>query len=89
MEASEIEKFFTKNNEIEINSIQSHIVTSKKFLKYFLGFINEANEISIEKHRKIIDVMKNKLVSLCLSYEEVIDEYVVANAVSHQRMKLF
>ena len=30
MEASEIEKFFTNNNEIEINSIQSHIVTSKK-----------------------------------------------------------
>ena len=31
--------------------------------------------------------MKDKLVSLCLSYEEVIDEYVEANAVSYQRMK--
>ena len=88
MESSEIEQFFTKIKEIEINSIQSQIDTnSKKFLKAFLGFINEANAITIQKHKKIIDVMKDKLVSLCLSYEEVIDEYVVANVVSYQQMK--
>ncbi len=88
MESSEVEKFFIENKEIDINVIQSKIdITSKKFLKTFLGFINETNEIAIHKHKKIIDVMKDKLVSLCLSYEEVIDEYVVANVVSYQRMK--
>ena len=88
MESSEVKKFFIENKEIDINVIQSKIdITSKKFLKTFLGFINETNEIAIHKHKKIIDVMKDKLVSLCLSYEEVIDEYVVANVVSYQRMK--
>ena len=88
MESSEVEKFFIENKEIDINVIQSKIdITSKTFLKTFLGFINETNEIAIHKHKKIIDVMKDKLVSLCLSYEEVIDEYVVANVVSYQRMK--
>ena len=88
MESSEVEKFFIENKEIDINVIQSKIdITSKKFLKTFLGFINETNEIAIHKHKKIIDVMKDKLVSLCLSYEEVIDEYVVANVVSYRRMK--
>ena len=88
MESSEIEKFFIENKEIDINVIQSKIdITSKKFLKIFLGFINEKNEITIKKHKMMIDVMKDKLVSLCLSYEDVIDEYVVANVVSYQRMK--
>ena len=88
MESSEVKKFFIENKEIDINVIQSKIdITSKTFLKTFLGFINETNEIAIHKHKKIIDVMKDKLVSLCLSYEEVIDEYVVANVVSYQRMK--
>ena len=88
MESSEVKKFFIESKEIDINVIQSKIdITSKKFLKTFLGFINETNEIAIHKHKKIIDVMKDKLVSLCLSYEEVIDEYVVANVVSYQRMK--
>ena len=88
MESSEVKKFFIENKEIDINVIQSKIdITSKKFLKTFLGFINETNEIAIHKHKKIIDVMKDKLVSLCLSYEEVIVEYVVANVVSYQRMK--
>ena len=88
MESSEVKKFFIENKEIDINVIQSKIdITSKKFLKTFLGFINETNEIAIHKHKKIIDVMKDKLVSLCLSYEEVIDEYVVANVVSYQKMK--
>ena len=88
MESSEVKKFFIENKEIDINVIQSKIdITSKKFLKTFLGFINETNEIAIHKHKKIIDVMKDKLVLLCLSYEEVIDEYVVANVVSYQRMK--
>ena len=88
MESSEVKKFFIENKEIDINVIQSKIdITSKKFLKTFLGFINETNEIAIHKHKQIIDVMKDKLVSLCLSYEEVIDEYVVANVVSYQRMK--
>ena len=40
MESSEIEKFFIENKEIDINVIQSKIdITSKKFLKMFLGFI--------------------------------------------------
>lgn len=59
---------------------------TKEFFKCFLTFICDNKTIELEKEMKIIEILRNELITLGLKYTDVVDEWAIANVVLYQRM---
>ena len=83
----QIEKYFTnKNNNFE-NIENSIDIRNSNFFINFLDFITLNKKISIFKQNEILKNFHNKLIEISLSFSEKLDEFIISNLVSFQRMK--
>ena len=83
----QIEKYFTnKNNNFE-NIENSIDIRNSNFFINFLDFITLNKKISIFEQNEILENFHNKLIEISLSFSEKLDEFIISNLVSFQRMK--
>ena len=82
----QIEKYFIENKKFE--NIENFIeIRNSNFFTNFLEFITLNKKISIFKQNEILENFRNKLIEISLNYSEKLDEFIISNLVSFQRMK--
>ena len=82
----QIEKYFIENKKFE--NIENFIeIRNSNFFTNFLEFITLNKKISIFKQNEILENFRNKLTEISLNYSEKLDEFIISNLVSFQRMK--
>ena len=81
-----IEKYFIDNPLFD-NIEENMNIRTPKFLSDFLEFICFSKKVNIENQNKILLNFKNKLFEICFKNSEKLEEFIIANLVSFQRMK--
>ena len=81
-----IEKYFIDNPLFD-NIEENMNIRTPKFLSDFLEFICFSKKVDIENQNKILLNFKNKLFEICFKNSEKLEEFIIANLVSFQRMK--
>ena len=81
-----IEKYFIDNPLFD-NIEENMNIRTPKFLSDFLEFICFSKKVDIENQNKILLNFKNKLFEICFNNIEKLEEFIIANLVSFQRMK--
>ena len=81
-----IEKYFIDNPLFD-NIEENMNIQTPKFLSDFLEFICFSKKVNIENQNKILLNFKNKLFEICFKNSEKLEEFIIANLVSFQRMK--
>ena len=81
-----IEKYFIDNPLFD-NIEENMNIQTPKFLSDFLEFICFSKKVDIENQNKILLNFKNKLFEICFNNIEKLEEFIIANLVSFQRMK--
>lgn len=72
----------TFDNEVELPDA----FNTKEFFKCFLTFICDNNLIDYDKEIKMIEVLRNEIITVGLKYTDTIDEWSIATVVLYQRM---
>ncbi len=84
----QIEKYFIENKKNNFENIENFIeIRNSNFFTNFLEFITLNKKISIFKQNEILENFRNKLIEISLNYSEKLDEFIISNLVSFQRMK--
>ena len=84
----QIEKYFIENKKNNFENIENVIeIRNSNFFTNFLEFITLNKKISIFKQNEILENFRNKLIEISLNYSEKLDEFIISNLVSFQRMK--
>ena len=84
----QIEKYFIENKKNNFENIENFIeIRNSNFFTNFLDFITLNKKISILKQNEILENFRNKLIEISLNYSEKLDEFIISNLVSFQRMK--
>ena len=84
----QIEKYFIENKKNNFENIENFIeIRNSNFFTNFLDFITLNKKISIFKQNEILENFRNKLIEISLNYSEKLDEFIISNLVSFQRMK--
>jgi hypothetical protein len=84
----QIEKYFIENKKNNFENIENFIeIRNSNFFINFLEFITLNKKISIFKQNEILENFRNKLIEISLNYSEKLDEFIISNLVSFQRMK--
>ena len=82
----DIENFYINN--LSFDSVEEKFnIETPKFLYNFLEFICFSKKVDIENQNKILINFKKKFIEICLKNIEKLEEFVIANLVSYQRMK--
>ena len=82
----DIEHFYINNLSLD-NIEEKFNVETPKFLYNFLEFICFSKKVDIENQNKILINFKKKFIEICLKNIEKLEEFIIANLVSYQRMK--
>ena len=82
----DIENFYINNLSFD-NVEEEFNVETPKFLYNFLEFICFSKKVDIENQDNILINFKKKFIEICLKNIEKLEEFVIANLVSYQRMK--
>ena len=88
MESNDIGKYFSKLKKFELAQIEKDIdLNSKSFIRAFLNYICDNQDLSISKQKEILNCLRNKIIITCLNHDEIVDEFVISAIVTYQRMK--
>lgn len=88
MESNDIGKYFSKLKKLELEQIEKDIdLNSKSFIRSFLNYICDNQDLSISKQKEILNCLRNKIIITCLNHDEIVDEFVISAIVTYQRMK--
>lgn len=88
MEPKDIVNYFSNLKTIDFDQIEKDIdLNSKTFIRSFLNYICDNQDLSISKQKEILNCLRNKIVISCLNHEEILDDFVISTIVSYQRIK--
>lgn len=88
MESNDIGKYFSKLKKFELAQIEKDIdLNSKSFIRAFLNYICDNQDLSISKQKELLNCLRNKIIITCLNHDEIVDEFVISAIVTYQRMK--
>ena len=82
----DIEKFYINNLSFD-NIEEKFNVETPKFLYNFLEFICFSKKVDIENQNKLLINFKKKFIEISLKNIEKLEEFIIVNLVSYQRMK--
>ena len=82
----DIEHFYINNLSLD-NIEEKFNVETPKFLYNFLEFICFSKKVDIENQNKILINFKKKFIEISLKNIEKLEEFIIVNLVSYQRMK--